>query len=135
MAGARGRARPDAVDSQLLTQLANEVEALARRYLADRALCHQLTPLFCFGCPAVLRLSAGRGGPLVRSVRPAAARPAAPAIPGIGRPDLALDAAWLARRARPGLGFDQRRRDVAPITLGQQMADVQFGQRGRTLAA
>src|SRR5438876_338804 len=86
MAGARGRARPDAVDSQLLTQLANEIEALARRYLADRALCHQLTPLFCFGCPAVLRLSAGGGGPLVRSVRPAAARRAPPGGVACARP-------------------------------------------------
>src|SRR2546421_12696686 len=104
MAGARGRARPDAVDSQLLTQLANEVEALARRYLADRALCHQLTPLLCFGCPAVLRLSAGRGGPPVRSVRPAAARPAAPAHPRTGQPDPAPGAARLPRRRPPPVG-------------------------------
>src|SRR2546421_10828529 len=108
MAGARGRARPDAVDSQLLTQLANEVEALARRYLADRALCHQLTPLLCFGCPAVLRLSAGRGGPLVRSVPPAAARPAAPAIPRICRPGLALDPARPPRAGPPPLGVGHR---------------------------
>src|SRR3989440_3820318 len=122
MAGARGRARPDAVDSQLLTQLANEVEALARRYLADRALCHQLTPLFCFGCPAVLRLSAGRGGPLVRSVRPAAARPAAPAIPGIRRPELAPGAAGGPPRARPRAGLPPRRPRAPPNTPRPKVA-------------
>src|SRR5256885_11875852 len=115
MAGARGRARPDAVDPQLLTQLANEVEALTRRYLADRALCHQLTPLCCFRCPAVLRLSASGGRPLVRSVRPAAARPAAPAVPGTGRTGLALDPAWLPRGGPPRVGFAPRAPAAAPI--------------------
>jgi hypothetical protein len=46
MAGTGGGAGPDAVDSQLLPQFLDEIQALGRVDLADRALCHQLTPLF-----------------------------------------------------------------------------------------
>src|SRR5438046_3523731 len=103
MAGTGGGAGPDAVDAQLLPQLPDEIQALGRVHLADRALCHQLTPLSV--CPLLLRLSASRGGPLVGSIRPAPARTAAATIPRLAR---ARAAGGRARGAHPSLRLDQR---------------------------
>src|SRR5438552_16621795 len=82
MAGTGGGAGPDAVDAQLLPQLPDEIQALGRVHLADRALCHQLTPPSV--CPLAFRLSASRGEPPVGSIRPAPARTSPTTIPRLG---------------------------------------------------
>src|SRR5438132_4868475 len=130
MAGTGGGAGPDAVDAQLLPQLPDEIQALGRVHLADRALCHQLTPLLV--CPLVFRLSASRGGPLVGSIGPAPARTATPPIPGLAR--TGGTGGGTLGAAYPRLRLDQRGRDVAPVALGQQVPHVQLGQGGRALA-
>src|SRR6266550_4383783 len=84
--------------------------------------------------PLLLRLSASRGRPLVRPVWPPAARTATPMIPRGSRTGVPLPAR-LTCRCDIGPRLDQRRRDVTPITLRQQGPDVDFLQRGRTLAA
>src|SRR6059058_1173807 len=129
MAGTGGGARPNAVYSQLLPQLPDEIQALGRVHLADRAFCHQLTPLSV--CPLLLRLSASRGGPLVGSIRPAPARTAAATIPRLARPRAA---GGRARGAHPRLRLHQRGGDVAPVAFGQQVSHVQLRQGGRALA-
>src|SRR5438067_13040439 len=116
MAGTGGGAGPDAVDAQLLPQLPDEIQALGRVHLADRALCHQLTPLSV--CPLLFRLSASRGGPLVGSIRPAPARTAAATIPRLARTRGAGRPGCHARGTHPGLSFHQRGSDVAPVAFG-----------------
>src|SRR5256885_12828506 len=105
MAGTGGGAGPNAVDSQLLPQLPDEIQALGRVHLADRALCHQLTPLSV--CPLLLSLSASRGGPLVGPIGPASARTAAPTIPRLGRTGGTGRPGCNARGAHPRLRLPQ----------------------------
>src|SRR2546430_795300 len=133
MAGTSGGAGPDAVDSQLLPQLPDEIQALGRVHLADRALCHQLTPLFV--CPLSFRLSASRGGALVGSIGAAPARTAAAPIPRLGRTRSTGRPGRYARGGHPGLSFDPRCGDRAPIAFAEQAPNVELGQGGRALAA
>src|SRR5438445_11995275 len=122
MAGTGGGAGPNAVDSQLLPQLPDEIQGLGRVHLADRALCHQLTPLSV--CPLVFRLSASRGGPLVGSIRPAPARTSATTIPRLGRTGGTGRPGCHARGAHPTLRLHQGGGDVAPVAFGQPVSDV-----------
>src|SRR5438309_5469490 len=132
MAGTGGGAGADAVDSQLLPQFPDEIQALGRVNLADRAFCHQLTPLLV--CPLSSRLSASRGGPLVGSIRAAPARAAAAAIPRLGRTGGTGRPGRYARGAHPGLRLHQRGGNVARVAFGEQVSLVQLGQGGWALA-
>src|SRR5436190_1348882 len=131
MAGARGGARSDAVDPQLLTELPDEVEALACADLCYGTLCHRLTP-FRIG-RALPRLASRRCAMLVGAKRSASPRTAATAVPRLARPRVPARSAPLAMAI--GVSFDERRGNIAPVALGQQVLDVNLRQRGRTLAA
>src|SRR2546429_9517774 len=132
MAGTGGGAGANAVDSQLLPKFPDEIQALGRVNLADRAFCHQLTPLLV--CLLSFRLSASRGGPLVGSIGAAPARAAAAPIPRLGRTGGTGRPGRYARGAHPGLRLHQRGGDVAPVAFGEQVSHVQLGQGGCALA-
>src|ERR1700681_416358 len=103
--------------------------------------CTSLTELFAISspryafAPRCFRLSASRGGPLVGSIRPAPARTATAPIPRLGRTGGRTGRpGGYARGAHPGLSFDQRSRDIAPIAFGQQDPNIELGEGGCALA-
>src|SRR2546428_8511676 len=121
MAGAGRRARSNAVDPQLLTELPDEVEALGRADLSYGTLCHRLTP-FWIGCP-LPRLASRRCPMLIGRIRPASPRTAAPAVSPPAPPRFTpcgvcpAGAGWAS--------FDHGCRDVAPGALAQQVLYVE----------
>src|SRR2546425_5035642 len=123
MAGARRRARSNAVDPQLLAELPDEVEALGRADLSYGTLCHRLTP-FWIGCP-LPRLASRRCPMLIGRIRPASPRTAAPAVPRLAPPRFTPCGVCPAVARWPS--FDQGCPDVTPVALAQQMLDVELG--------
>src|SRR3989442_12757494 len=100
MAGARRRARSNAVDPQLLTELPDEVEALGRADLSYGTLCHRLSP-FWIGCP-LPRLASRRCPMLIGRIRPASPRTAAPAVPRLPPPPFTPSGVSPALAVLPG---------------------------------
>src|SRR5207253_7486640 len=98
-----------------------------------------VTELFAIGSPRFgldvpcPRLASRRCAMLVGAIRSASPRTAATAVPRLGRPSVAPRGARLA--VAVGMSFDERRGNIAPVALGQQVLDVNLRQRGRTLAA
>src|SRR2546425_10401171 len=128
MAGARRRARSNAVDPQLLTELPDEVEALGRADLSYGTLCHRLTP-FWIGCP--LPRSASRRCPmLIGRIRPASPRTAAPADPRPASPSFTPCGVCPAQARRPRFG--QGPRDRATGALAPAMRARWAGEVPRT---
>src|SRR5207245_9490118 len=73
------------------------------------------------------------GGPLVGSIRAAPARTTPAPIPRLSRTGGTGRPGRYACGPHPGLSFDQRCGDVAPITLGEQVPHVDLGQGGCAL--
>src|SRR5438067_12865119 len=98
-----------------------------------------VTELFAIGslrfgldvsCPS---LASRRCAMLVGAKRSASPRTAATAVPRLARPRVPARSAPLAMAI--GVSFDERRGNIAPVALGQQVLDVKLRQRRRTLAA
>src|SRR5205823_14808738 len=97
-----------------------------------------VTDLFAIGSPRFgldvpcPRLASRRCAMLVGPIRSASPRTAATAVPRLARPSVAPRGAPLT--VAVGVSFDERGGNIAPVALGQQVLDVNLGQRGRTLA-